>query len=92
MRQAITSPARAHVIRLCTDERIIRSAGFSLNISPYIAKNNPNTVTNKTLRKYFANILYDVIDSIHAAIIGAVKIQNNSKNNCPMNVLGVLTE
>ena len=89
IRQAITSPTRAHVIRLFIDEKSILSMGFSLNTSPNTAKNNPKTATNKTLREYFANILSDVTDSIQAAIIGAAKIQNNSKINCPMNVLGV---
>ena len=81
-RQAITNPAKAHVIRLCIDDRIILSIGFSLNTSPYIAKNNPKAMTNKNLLWYFANILSDVKDSTHAAIIGAVKIQINSNINC----------
>ena len=89
IRQAITSPTRAQVIRLFVDERRILSMGFALNTSPNTAKNNPKTATNRTFREYFAKILSDVIDSIQAAIIGAAKIQNNSKINCPMNLLGV---
>lgn len=61
-------------------------------MSPNTAKNSPKTATNKTLRENLANILSDATDSSHAAIIGAMKIQSNSKTTCPMNVLGVLPE